>query len=109
MPSESDEGDLLRDVELAGAGQGSSMKRADWDRVKQLFQTTPDRAPDERTAYLHEQCGDDRTLQAETESLLAAHEKAGGFAARPELELLGALDSDNRMTAGGRLVTPAAI
>jgi len=80
------------------------MKRADWDRVKQLFQAALDRPTDERAEYLREQCGDDRTLQAEVESLLATHEQAGGFAARPELELLGALDSDSRLTAGGHVL-----
>jgi eukaryotic-like serine/threonine-protein kinase len=78
------------------------MNAPSWDRVKHLFQAALDRPPAERSAYLHEQCGDDRALQAEVESLLATHEQAGAFAGRPELELLGALDSDNRMAAARR-------
>jgi hypothetical protein len=78
------------------------MNAANWDRVKELFQAALDRPPHERAAYLRERCGDDRALQAEVESLLATHEQAEGFAERPEIELLGALEADSRMSAAGR-------
>ena len=52
----------------------------DWDRVKQVFQSALERSPETRPAFLDEACGDDRSLRAEVESLLRAHEEAGSFA-----------------------------
>ena len=43
-----------------------------WSRVKALFDATLERPPEERAAFLHERCGDDRPLRAEIESLLDA-------------------------------------
>jgi len=62
-----------------------------WDRVKHVFQATLSARPDERPAYLRDLCGDDRALQAEVESMLAAHARAGSFAERPALEAIGAV------------------
>jgi eukaryotic-like serine/threonine-protein kinase len=56
---------------------------ARWHRVKGLFQAALDREPHERAAFLRETCGDDRALQADVESLLAADAQAGTFAQRP--------------------------
>ena len=61
-----------------------------WDRVKHVFQATLSARPDERAAYLRNLCGDDRALQAEVESMLAAHARAGSFAERPALETIDA-------------------
>src|SRR5437867_12742992 len=74
------------------------MKASSWDRVKQLFQEALDRRPEERSAYLRDVCGVDRTLLTEVESLLATHEQAGGFAEQPEVKLLGALGADSWIT-----------
>ena len=57
-----------------------------WERVKQVFQAALERSPETRPAFLAETCGDDRSLRAEVESLLLAHEGAGSFAERPALE-----------------------
>ncbi len=51
-----------------------------WPRVKEIFQSALDRAPEERTAFVREACGEDRDLRAEVESLLLAHRQAGTFA-----------------------------
>ena len=51
-----------------------------WPRVKEIFQSALDRAPEERSAFVREACGEDRDLRAEVESLLLAHQEAGGFA-----------------------------
>ena len=51
-----------------------------WDRVKQIFQSALDRAPRERSAFVREACGEDDRVRAEVESLLGAHQEAGGFA-----------------------------
>src|ERR1700730_3456098 len=59
-----------------------------WERVKQVFQDALDRTPDERLAFLREDCGDNRDLRAEVDSLLLAHEAAGSFAKRPAIDAL---------------------
>ena len=51
-----------------------------WDRVKQIFQSALDRAPQERSAFVREACGDDGEVRTEVESLLLAHQEAGNFA-----------------------------
>jgi hypothetical protein len=53
---------------------------ANWDRVKALFHEALERAPAERASFVREACGDTPALQAEVESLLAAHERAGTVA-----------------------------
>jgi eukaryotic-like serine/threonine-protein kinase len=52
-----------------------------WDRVKQIFQSALGRAPQERSAFVREACGEDDHVRAEVESLLLAHQEAGQFAA----------------------------
>src|SRR6478672_3448004 len=87
------------------------MNAASWARVKAVFQEALDRPPQERLAWLHARCGEDRTLAAEVESFLASHEQADGFAERPAIELLeefASADSQGfslsrRMKPGDRL------
>ena len=50
-----------------------------WDRVKQIFQSALDRAPQERSAFVREACGEDGDVRTEVESLLVAHQEAGDF------------------------------
>ena len=80
----------------------------EWDRVKQIFQAALDRAPEERTAYLREACGDDLNLRAEVDSLLAAHAEAGDFAERPAIQGLGASSVDEAPTIGRAELTIGA-
>ena len=51
-----------------------------WDRVKEIFQSALDRAPEKRPAFVREACGEDHNLRMEVESLLLAHQNAAGFA-----------------------------
>lgn len=44
------------------------MTSPSWERVKQVFQETVDRTPDERLARARELCGDDHALLAKVES-----------------------------------------
>jgi eukaryotic-like serine/threonine-protein kinase len=50
-----------------------------WPRVKEIFHSALDCAPEQRAALLREACGDDVALAQEVESLLAAHAAAGTF------------------------------
>src|SRR5688500_5420093 len=54
-----------------------------WPRVKKIFQAALDRVEEERQDFVREACGDDGMVRADVESLLRAHEQAGGFAERP--------------------------
>jgi serine/threonine protein kinase/dienelactone hydrolase len=44
-----------------------------WERIQQLFQSTLERGPEERSPFLAEACGEDTLLRAEVESLIASH------------------------------------
>jgi eukaryotic-like serine/threonine-protein kinase len=51
-----------------------------WPRVKAIFQSALERAPQERTAFVRDVCGEDEEVRREVESLLLAHQEAGHFA-----------------------------
>ena len=48
-----------------------------WDRIKQILEQALRLAPERRGAYLDSNCGGDRELRAEVESLISSHEDAG--------------------------------
>src|SRR5688572_31315041 len=50
-----------------------------WSRVKEIFHTALDCAPEQRAALLRDACGEDVALAQEVESLLMAHAAAGSF------------------------------
>jgi Tol biopolymer transport system component len=54
-----------------------------WQRIESIFQKALDAGEDRRARVLVESCADDEALRREVESLLAQHEKAGGFMERP--------------------------
>jgi uncharacterized RDD family membrane protein YckC len=60
----------------------------EWHRVKNVFQAALDQPAAARTRFVREACGDDAALLARVESLLAAHDQAGGFAERPAEDVL---------------------
>jgi non-specific serine/threonine protein kinase len=75
-------------------GDATVSDSARWSRVKALFQAALDREPHERVAFLREACSHDEDLQAEVESLLAAHAQAGAFAERPAIASLDSMDGE---------------
>jgi eukaryotic-like serine/threonine-protein kinase len=58
-----------------------------WRKIDELLEATLERRPEERAAFLAETCADDEELRREVETLLAAHDKAGGFMTAPALEV----------------------
>ena len=50
-----------------------------WPRIRSLFHEAVDRPAAERTSFIQQQCAGDESLRREVESLLSAHENAGGF------------------------------
>ena len=72
-----------------------------WQKVKEIFQATLERAPEERSAFLASACGEDEALHSEVESLLASHEKDGSFIDSPAYDAAaGMLASDPELTVG---------
>jgi eukaryotic-like serine/threonine-protein kinase len=57
-----------------------------WQRVKTLFRDALERPALERAPFLAAACAGDSRLRREVESLLAEHEEAGDFIARPAVE-----------------------
>ena len=55
--------------------------------VGEIYDRVLDLAPERREAYLTEACAGDEALRREVDSLLAAHEVAGGFIDRPAVEI----------------------
>src|SRR2546421_12911904 len=62
-----------------------------WQKVKEIFQSALDLAPGKRSAFLSEACGADESLREEVESLIASHEKEGGFSESPAYEAVAQL------------------
>jgi eukaryotic-like serine/threonine-protein kinase len=58
-------------------------KAEQWIRVKELFNAALEKDADQREAFLREACGQDESLRAEVESLLAAHFEASGLSEGP--------------------------
>ena len=59
------------------------MPGAEWQKVREIFDSALRRKPDERRRFVKEVCGDDKTLRAEVESLLASHDNAESFMETP--------------------------
>ena len=57
-----------------------------WQQVKEIFQASLERAPDERSDFLSHACGGDDALRKEVESLIASHERSGEFIDSPAYE-----------------------
>ncbi len=54
-----------------------------WQEVKTILERVLEKEPAQRFAFLEAECGDDRELREEVESLLVTEAEAGGFLARP--------------------------
>ena len=59
------------------------MANAQWQKVREIFDSALLRQPNERRRFVNEVCGDDQTLRAEVESLLSSHDGAESFMERP--------------------------
>jgi eukaryotic-like serine/threonine-protein kinase len=59
-----------------------------WERIKDLLDAASELAPERRSSFLAEACGDDATLRVEVAALLEHHQRAGSFFDRgPAAEL----------------------
>jgi serine/threonine-protein kinase len=58
---------------------------ASWEKIEEIFLAALPHTPDSRAAHLDAACGDDSTLRAEVESLLASHDNASAFLETPAM------------------------
>jgi eukaryotic-like serine/threonine-protein kinase len=65
-----------------------------WHRVKELFESALERAPDERPAFLDHACDGDKSLRSEVKSLLASFNEGESFMERPAVALAAESLSD---------------
>jgi serine/threonine protein kinase len=75
-----------------------------WQKVKEIFQSALEQAPEERSSFLAGECQGDEALRREVESLIASHEKDGSFIDSPAYEAAaGMLASDPELTVGQKI------
>jgi len=58
-----------------------------WARVKELFEAAVDLDPNQRSALLARECGEDESLRGEVESLLKSDQQTDGFIEQPAFEI----------------------
>ena len=81
-----------------------------WHKVKQIFQSAIQRAPEERSDFLAKACEDDVELRREVDSLISAHDKSGEFIDGPAYQAAATLLSDPKSgLASGQMVGPYEI
>src|SRR5262245_18576995 len=79
---------------------------ANWERVKQVYETTRAKDPAEREAFLGQLCAGDDDLRREVQSLLARQEDAEHFMTEPALEVAAkALAGDRQTSLAGRRIS----
>ncbi|HXP87820.1 MAG TPA: serine/threonine-protein kinase, partial [Bryobacteraceae bacterium] len=69
-----------------------------WKQVDNLLQAALERPPEQRDAFLRNECAGDEELEREVRSLLAAGREAGGFLENPAIEV--AMQSLTRQPSG---------
>ncbi|MCA1708132.1 MAG: hypothetical protein LC808_34590, partial [Actinobacteria bacterium] len=84
-----------------------------WEELNALLGAALEQAPQQRKAFLDEQCGENVQLRTEIERLLAAHDDCSSFLERPAVHELLASDTTHREVATrltpGTLVGPYEI
>ena len=80
-----------------------------WHRVKEIVEGALARSPEERAAFILENCGSDPSLRTEVESLLAAIDQAGNFIEQPALPNGWIPDLGQRALEPGNSVGPYTI
>src|SRR5688572_3722282 len=59
------------------------MLDANWQMVREIFDSALSRQPEERQKFIKDACGKDKVLLAEVESLLSSHDTAERFMETP--------------------------
>src|SRR3954453_2729028 len=76
-----------------------------WKRIKEIFQSAQELAPDERSDFLDEACGDDLSIREEVEALLTADASNDDFLSAPAYEFAAdILAEEESEFAGGQKI-----
>ena len=67
------------------------MADADWQKVREIFDSALRRRPEERQRFVNDACGGDKSLLTEVESLLTSHDSAESFMETPAVAKVAAL------------------
>lgn len=76
-----------------------------WQQIKEIFNSALQYEPAQRSAFLVDACNGDDSLRNEVESLIASHEKDGGFMDSPAYEVAAGLvvTDEDHLQAGQQL------
>jgi serine/threonine protein kinase len=83
-----------------------TMKADRWKEIDSLFHAALEREPAERACFMTQACAGDEALRKEVESLIASHERAGGFIEAPAADLAAELMAKSPENAVGRTIGP---
>ena len=72
-----------------------------WQRIREIFDSALRQEPEERQKFVNGACGDDKTLLAEVESLLASHDGAESFMETPAVAgVADLIDAEHKLETG---------
>jgi hypothetical protein len=72
------------------------MKPERWHEIVRLYYAALERKPEERAAFVREECRGDESLRKEVESLVACRPQAEKFMESPALEAAEGTPAENR-------------
>lgn len=86
----------MNQAKISPAGIGPAKISAErWRQIKSLLESALDLNVEDRSAFLDKNCGEDKALRSEVESLLEASEQAGDFMKNPAIEEAAKMLAEN--------------
>ena len=74
-----------------------------WQKVREVFDSALRHKPEERRSFIHQACGEDKTLLAEVESLLSSLDSAESFMETPAVaEVAGMIEIETKKLEAGK-------
>ena len=81
-----------------------------WQRIKEIFQSAQELAPEERSDYLDRACGDNQSLREEVEALLTADASNEDFLSAPAYEFAASIIAGEETEfPAGQIIGPYTI
>jgi serine/threonine protein kinase len=79
------------------------MADENWQKVREVFDSSLRRKPEERRKFVNKVCGDDKTLLAEVESLLSSLDSAESFMETPAVaKIAGMIEAETKKLEKGK-------
>jgi hypothetical protein len=76
-----------------------------WQRVKEIFHSALELAPERRAAFLAEACAGQDSLRGEVESLISSHEQPGHFIDAPAFQAAAEMLADGQGLKPGQALS----